>query len=74
VQKRVIRIKDIFITLGQLLKKEGIIHLGGEAKFFLETNEVYVNEVRETRRGKKLYSGDVVVIGKTSLTVSADVD
>jgi ribosome-associated protein len=74
VQKRFVYIRGEYITLGQLLKKEGIIDHGGEAKTFLETNGVYVNEVRETRRGRKLYPGDTIRVGAITLKLSLDVD
>jgi len=51
-----------FITLGQLLKVENIIENGGQAKFFLSEHLVYVNGEKESRRGRKLYMGDVVQI------------
>ena len=46
------------ITLGQFLKKEGIIESGGQAKWFLQDVEVLINGERETRRGKKLANQD----------------
>lgn len=49
-----------FITLGQLLKEEGIIPTGGAAKWFLKENKVLVNAEEDTRRGRKLYPGDQV--------------
>ncbi|GGE48149.1 hypothetical protein GCM10011391_28690 [Pullulanibacillus camelliae] len=51
-----------FITLGQLLKAEGIISTGGQIKWFLEENQVFVNDERETRRGKKLRVNDRIII------------
>lgn len=51
-----------FITLGQLLKIEGIIFTGGEAKEFLATNTVLVDAEPDTRRGRKLYRGMTVVL------------
>ena len=51
-----------FITLGQLLKYENVIENGGQAKFFLSEYLVYVNDEEESRRGRKLYVGDVVKI------------
>lgn len=44
-----------FITLGQLLKIEGLISTGGEAKLYLSNNTVLVDGVKEDRRGRKLY-------------------
>lgn len=46
------------ITLGQLLKTEGIIESGGQAKWFLQDYDVLLNGERETRRGKKLADQD----------------
>ena len=57
-----IKIKDEFITLGQFLKLADIISSGGQAKWFLQEYEVYVNEELEDRRGRKLYIGDEVDI------------
>ena len=55
-----------FITLGQLLKIEGIIYTGGEAKAYLLENTVLVENERETRRGRKLYRNMEVVINETT--------
>ncbi|MBU0278089.1 MULTISPECIES: S4 domain-containing protein YaaA [unclassified Gemella] len=51
-----------YITLTQFLKIEDFINSGGEAKFFLANEQVFLNNELENRRGKKLYSGDVVKI------------
>jgi S4 domain protein YaaA len=51
-----------FITLGQLLKYEGLIQTGGEAKHFLAETEIFVNGEQENRRGKKLHEGDRIKI------------
>lgn len=50
------------ITLGQFLKFIGVIYSGGEVKSFLELNSIFVNKVKENRRGKKLFSGDLIDI------------
>ncbi|MCL1632215.1 RNA-binding S4 domain-containing protein [Sporolactobacillus sp. CPB3-1] len=52
-----------FITLGQLLKHEGLIQTGGEAKHYLANTKVWVNSELENRRGKKLHEGDRIKIG-----------
>ncbi|KRM13886.1 hypothetical protein FC15_GL000507 [Lapidilactobacillus concavus DSM 17758] len=49
-----------YLTLTQLLKEEGIIGSGGEAKFYLHDFPVTYNGEPEDRRGKKLHAGDVV--------------
>lgn len=50
------------ITLGQALKLSGIVGTGGEAKLLIQDGEVRVNGETETRRGRKLRSGDVVEV------------
>ena len=58
----VIKISTEYIKLGQFLKFSGLIYSGGEVKIYLEENDVFVNEIPEKRRGKKLFSGDLVQV------------
>lgn len=51
-----------YITLGQFLKKEGLLSTGGEFKFFVEQHVIEVNGEVENRRGKKLVPGDTIEI------------
>ena len=48
------------MTLGQFLKHIDVISSGGQAKWFLQENDVLVNNEHENRRGRKLYSGDQI--------------
>ena len=64
-----IKIETEFITLGQLLKDAGVISTGGQAKWFLKENSVLLNGSPEDRRGKKLRSGDVVVVGDQTFEI-----
>ena len=57
-----IKLNKEFITLGQLLKVTDFISSGGEAKFMVNERNISVNGEREKRRGRKLFSGDVVII------------
>lgn len=57
-----LKITTEYITLQQLLKIENIISSGGEAKYFLSSNEVFVNGELENRRGRKLYPNDVIKV------------
>ena len=57
-----IKINGEFIELGKLLKLINVISSGGEAKYYLRENIVYVNGEEENRRGKKLYPNDVVKV------------
>ena len=71
VGKKIINLEknEEFITLQSALKIMGVISTGGMAKIFLQENEVKVNGEREDRRGRKLYPGDKVLVGKTSFLV-----
>lgn len=71
MSQREIKIRDDqdFITLNVLLKIADIIPTGGMAKIFLQENVVYVNEEEENRRGRKLYRGDVIKVGKQSFII-----
>ncbi len=55
-----------YIKLDQFLKWQGVAQTGGEAKLRIKAEEVVVNGEIETRRGRKLRTGDrVTVLGKT---------
>ena len=55
-----IYIKDEFIKLGQLLKLAGLVESGVDAKFVIQDGLVKVNGEVDTRRGRKIVSGDIV--------------
>lgn len=54
-----INIRDEFIKLGQALKLSGLAENGADAKEFIADGQVMVNNEVETRRGRKLYKGDI---------------
>lgn len=56
----VIRLRDEYIKLGQALKAAGLAGSGAEAKEVISEGAVRVNGETETRRGRKLYAGDVI--------------
>ena len=57
-----------FIELDKLMKLLRLVASGGEAHQWIDSGEVMVNEVVETRRRKKLRPGDTVVFqGNTVL-------
>lgn len=60
----VVKIHTEYINLGQFLKYVGVINNGGEAKEWLLYNKIYINSDLESRRGRKIYPGDSVLIGK----------
>lgn len=55
-----ITLRDEFIKLGQALKAAGLVSSGVEAKEVIADGLVKVNGEVDTRRGKKLYDGDIV--------------
>ena len=55
-----IRLKDVYIKLGQALKAAGVVESGVDAKFAVQDGLVKVNGQTEIQRGKKLVSGDQV--------------
>ena len=55
-----IYLRDEFIKLGQALKAAGFVDSGVEAKEVIQEGLVLVNGDVDTRRGRKLYEGDVV--------------
>ncbi len=57
---KVIKLRDEFIKLGQALKAADLVSDGVEAKFVIQDGLVKVNGEVDTRRGKKLYDGDIV--------------
>ena len=67
--KKVINIKDEFIKLGQALKLAGEADTGVDAKYLIEDGMIKVNGEVETRRGRKLYNGDVIFVNNTEITV-----
>lgn len=57
-----IKVKNDYITLGQLLKVADFVQSGGEAKFAVKDLAIEVNGEKENRRGRKLYPKDEVMI------------
>ena len=64
-----ITIKDEYIKLGQALKLAGLVGSGVDAKFVIQDGQVKVNGEVDTRKGKKLYSGDNFEFEGTLVTV-----
>lgn len=60
--KKTLVLETDFMTLGQFLKEINIISSGGQAKWYLAENTVFVDGELENRRGRKLYAGMMVEI------------
>lgn len=61
--------KSDYITLGQALKKFDLAETGGIAKALIINGEVFVDGVIDTRRGRKLYGGEVIKVGDREVRV-----
>lgn len=69
---KTILIKTEFINLTQFLKMEAIISSGGEVKYFLEENEIYLNDIKVSEKRKKMYSGDVLKINNDIYRIESE--
>ena len=65
----IIKLRDEFIKLGQALKAAGLVESGVEAKDVILDGLVTVNGEVDTRRGRKLYDGDIVVFDGEKIKV-----
>jgi len=63
-------IRDESIRLGQFLKLANLVESGADAKPVIAAGEVTVNGEVETRRGRQLVRGDVVVLGPQAARVA----
>jgi ribosome-associated protein len=57
------------IELYKLLKFEGFVSTGGEAKSVVAEGRVLVNGEIETRKRKKIVSGDIIEFGDETIRV-----
>ncbi|MEU8228572.1 RNA-binding S4 domain-containing protein [Actinoplanes sp. NPDC048967] len=67
---RDVAINSDMIRLGQFLKLADLIDTGGEAKILIGSGDVTVNGEVDTRRGRQLRPGDVVVVQGRSARVA----
>lgn len=69
MQEFKLREDEEFIKLGQVLKAAGLTDTGTDAKYAVQDGLVKVNGSTETRRGKKLYDGDIVEFENEKLKI-----
>ncbi len=67
----VIKLRDVYIKLGQALKAAGLVETGVDAKYAIEDGLVKVNGEVATQRGKKLHAGDVVSYDGETIKIEA---
>ena len=67
----IINLREDFIKLGQALKAAGLSESGVDAKFVIQDGLVKVNGEVETRRGRKLYAGDMIEFNGNFVKIKA---
>jgi len=67
---RIVEITKEPVELYKILKFEGLAASGGEAKLLIADGQVTVNGEVETRRRRKMLSGDIVQFGDDQLQLS----
>lgn len=57
------------VELFKILKFEGMVTTGGEAKLVIADGQVSVNGEVETRKRRKILDGDIIVFANESLQI-----
>ena len=57
------------VELYKILKFEGLVASGGEAKTFISNGQVRVNGQVETRKRKKIMAGDTIKFGNETFLI-----
>ncbi|ABZ77268.1 RNA-binding S4 domain protein [Shewanella halifaxensis HAW-EB4] len=63
---------EVYIELYKVLKVQGMLSAGGEAKHVISEGQVTVNGEVETRKRKKVVAGEVVSFNGESVKVIAE--
>lgn len=66
---RTVEITKEPVELYKILKFEGLVATGGEAKHLIVSGEVWVNGEVETRKRRKIVTGDVIAAAGQTLQV-----
>jgi ribosome-associated protein len=66
---REVEIEEEPIELYKILKFENMVQSGGEAKFVIAEGLVRVNGEIETRKRKKIFSGDIVEFEEETIRI-----
>lgn len=66
---RTVEISKQPVELYKILKFEALVTSGGEAKYVIAEGQVSVNGVVETRKRKKIVSGDIVSFGNEKMLI-----
>lgn len=71
-ENRIVYITHAPVELYKVLKFENLASSGGEAKYMIADGLVRVNGRVETRKRKKIFSGDVIEIHDTRLEIKCE--
>jgi len=66
---RTVEILKQTVELFKILKFEGMVSSGGEAKMVIADGQVVVNGDVETRKRKKIINGDVIEFGEDIIRI-----
>ncbi|MEJ6590924.1 MAG: RNA-binding S4 domain-containing protein [SAR86 cluster bacterium] len=66
---RIVEINRQPIELFKILKFEGLVGSGGEAKVVIQDGQVRLNGKVETQKSKKILSGDVIEFREDTLNI-----
>ena len=66
---KVVEISSEPVELYKILKFEGMVSSGGEAKSVIANGQVLVNGETETRKRKKIVSGDMIEFGQEKIRI-----
>ena len=69
IPMRVVEISKQPVELFKILKFEGLVSSGGEAKLVIADGMVQVNGEVETRKRKKIVSGDTIEFGQDIIRI-----
>jgi ribosome-associated protein len=72
-QMRVVEISKEPVELYKILKFEGMVSSGGQAKLVIADGHVLVNGEIETRKRKKIVSGDIIEFGQEKVQIKLKV-
>jgi len=66
---RTVEVNTEPVELYKILKFEGMVGSGGEAKLVIAEGYVLVNGEVETRKRKKILSGDIIEFGQEKICI-----
>ena len=66
---RDVEITEEPVELYKILKFEGMVSSGGEAKSVIAEGQVSVNGKKETRKRNKIFSGDIIEFGNEKIRI-----